>query len=41
MAKVFAALALLSAIGIAIYALLSWVEHQALKRWHESARPRE
>lgn len=39
--KVFAALALLSAIGIAIYALLSWVERNALKRWHESARSKE
>lgn len=39
--KVFAALALLSAIGIAIYALLSWVERHALKRWHESARSNE
>lgn len=37
-AKAFAALALLSAIGIAIYALLSFVERQALKHWHESAR---
>jgi NitT/TauT family transport system permease protein len=40
-AKVFAALALLSAIGIAIFALLSLIERQALKRWHESARPKE
>jgi NitT/TauT family transport system permease protein len=40
-AKVFAALALLSAIGIAIYALLSLLERQLLKRWHESARPKE
>jgi NitT/TauT family transport system permease protein len=37
-AKAFAALALLSAIGIAIYALLSFVERQALKHWHESAQ---
>jgi NitT/TauT family transport system permease protein len=40
-ARAFAALAILSAIGIAIYALLSWVERQALKSWHESARPSE
>lgn len=40
-ARAFAALAILSAIGIAIYALLSWVERQALKNWHESARPEE
>ncbi len=40
-AKVFAALALLSAIGIAIYGLLSVLEWQALRRWHESARPKE
>lgn len=40
-AKVFAALVLLSAIGIAIYALLSLLERQALKNWHESARPKE
>lgn len=40
-AKAFAALALLSAIGIAIYALLSLLERQALKHWHESARPAE
>ncbi len=40
-ARAFAALAILSAIGIAIYALLSWVEQRALKSWHESARPTE
>jgi len=40
-AKVFAALTLLSAIGIAIYGLLSVLEWQALRRWHESARPKE
>ena len=40
-AKAFAALALLSAIGIAIYALLSWLERRLLKNWHESARPEE
>jgi len=40
-AKMFAALALLSVIGISIYAALSFLEWQALKRWHESARPQE
>lgn len=40
-AKVFAALALLSAIGITIYAALSFLERQLLKNWHESARPKE
>jgi NitT/TauT family transport system permease protein len=40
-AKVFAALTLLSAIGIAIYAALTFLERQLLKRWHESARPKE
>ena len=40
-AKAFAALALLSAIGIAIYALLSMLERRLLKHWHESARPDE
>ncbi|MCE9522848.1 MAG: ABC transporter permease [Alphaproteobacteria bacterium] len=40
-AKSFAALGLLSAIGIAIYALLSLLEWQLLKAWHESARPEE
>jgi NitT/TauT family transport system permease protein len=40
-AKAFAALALLSAIGIAIYALLSLLERRLLKTWHESARQRE
>ena len=40
-AKAFAALALLSAIGIIIYAALSLLEWQVLKRWHESVRPRE
>lgn len=36
-AKVFAALALLSLIGIAIFGLLSALEHFSLKKWHESA----
>ncbi len=40
-AKAFAALGLLSGIGIAIYAALSLLERQALKNWHESVRPTE
>ena len=40
-AKMFAALALLSAIGIAIYGALSALEYWALKNWHESARSKE
>jgi len=35
--KMFAALILLSALGIAIFAILSLIEHFALRRWHESA----
>ena len=38
---VFAALLLLSLTGIAIFALLSWLTHLALRRWHESAIARE
>jgi ABC-type nitrate/sulfonate/bicarbonate transport system permease component len=37
----FAALALLGGLGVAIYFTLSSVEHQLLKRWHESARPKD
>ena len=33
----FAALLLLSLAGIAIFALLSWLSHLVLRRWHESA----
>lgn len=39
--KMFAALLLLSALGIAIFFALSWLEHRLLKRWHESALRRE
>jgi NitT/TauT family transport system permease protein len=39
--RMFAALLLLSAAGIAIFALLSWLNHLALRRWHESAVARE
>lgn len=40
-AKMFAALAILSAIGITIYGALSFLERWALKNWHESARSSE
>ncbi|MGB3808899.1 MAG: ABC transporter permease [Parvibaculum sp.] len=39
--KMFAALLLLSALGISIFFGLSWVEHLLLRRWHESAVRRE
>jgi NitT/TauT family transport system permease protein len=39
--RMFAALLLLSLAGIAIFALLSWLSHLALRRWHESAVARE
>ena len=39
--RMFAALMLLSITGIAIFALLSWLTHLALRRWHESAIARE
>jgi NitT/TauT family transport system permease protein len=39
--RMFAALLLLSLMGIAIFALLSWLNHLALRRWHESAVVRE
>jgi NitT/TauT family transport system permease protein len=39
--RMFAALLLLSVTGIAIFALLSWLTHIALRRWHESAVTRE
>src|SRR4051794_29828909 len=35
--RMFAALMLLSITGVAIFALLSWLTHLALRRWHESA----
>jgi NitT/TauT family transport system permease protein len=35
--RMFAALALLSAAGVAIFAALSLVQRLALRRWHESA----
>ncbi len=39
--KMFAALLLLSLLGITIFFGLAWVEHTLLKRWHESAIKRE
>jgi NitT/TauT family transport system permease protein len=39
--RMFAALLLLSVAGIAIFAVLSWTTHRALRRWHESALARE
>jgi NitT/TauT family transport system permease protein len=39
--RMFAALLLLSLAGIVIFALLSWLTHLALRRWHESAITRE
>jgi NitT/TauT family transport system permease protein len=39
--RMFAALLLLSFAGIVIFALLSWLTHLLLHRWHESAMTRE
>lgn len=39
--RMFAALILISAAGIAIYLVLSLVQHLILRRWHESAIRRE
>lgn len=39
--RMFAALALISACGIAIFALLGLVQHLLLRRWHESAMQAE
>jgi NitT/TauT family transport system permease protein len=39
--KMFAALLLLSSLGILIFFGLSWIEHRLLHRWHESALKRE
>ncbi|MBM3536330.1 MAG: ABC transporter permease [Alphaproteobacteria bacterium] len=39
--RMFAALVLLSLAGIAIYAALDRLSHLILRRWHESALPRE
>lgn len=37
-ARMFAALALISATGLVIYALLALLTHSLLRNWHESAR---
>jgi len=39
--RLFAALVLLGATGIAIFALLSWVSRRAIGHWHESALAEE
>lgn len=39
--RMFAALFLLSALGIAIFFSLSLLENRLLRRWHESAVRRE
>jgi NitT/TauT family transport system permease protein len=40
-ARMFAALALLAFLGVAIFFCLALLEHFALRRWHESAVPKE
>lgn len=39
--RMFAALILISLAGIAIFAVLSFIQHITLRRWHESALDRE
>lgn len=39
--RMFAALLLLSFTGIVIFAVLSWISHLLLRRWHESAAGQE
>ena len=39
--RMFAALFLISASGIAIFLVTSWISHMLLRRWHESAMRRE
>ena len=39
--RMFAALALISASGVAIFLATSWISHLLLRRWHESAIKRE
>jgi NitT/TauT family transport system permease protein len=39
--RMFAALLLISLAGVAIFAVLSLVQHFTLRRWHESALNRE
>jgi NitT/TauT family transport system permease protein len=35
--RLFAALVMISVTGIAIFAVLSWISHFVLRRWHESS----
>jgi NitT/TauT family transport system permease protein len=37
--RMYAALVLIVLAGVAIFALLSWLQHIALRRWHASALP--
>ncbi len=39
--RLFAALFLITATGIALFLLVSWLSRLALRRWHESELPRE
>ena len=39
--RMFAALFLLAALGVAIFLALAWLERRALRHWHESAVARE
>jgi NitT/TauT family transport system permease protein len=39
--RMFAALLLLSATGVAIFLALTWLQHRLLRHWHESALPKE
>lgn len=39
--RMFAALFLISASGVAIFLVTSWISHLLLRRWHESAMRRE
>ncbi len=39
--RMFAALILISVTGIAIFMILSWVQHMLLRKWHESAVKRD
>jgi NitT/TauT family transport system permease protein len=41
MPRLFAALFLLCVLGMAIFFVLSAIEHRILRRWHESSLPRE
>jgi NitT/TauT family transport system permease protein len=41
MPRLFAALLLLAATGIAIFAVLSWLSRRLIGHWHESVLPRE